>query len=235
MKKGSMSHGNLNLAKLTPAPSLTEMALSTIKEAILSKKLEPEKMYTEAVLTNELGISRTPVREALIQLASQGLIIYFPRKGFQVKLLTEKDVENLFELRLALERSVIGHIIPRLTEKHLDEIETIWDRYSKVVQEGDPVQSIRANRDFHAGLANMTDNFYLIKALEQIRDLTDLAGIRSLEVGSRALEAAQEHERILLELRRKSLNGALQQMEVHIRTTEKRILARTRNLKNLEG
>jgi DNA-binding GntR family transcriptional regulator len=92
-----MPQTNLNLGRLLPAPSLKEMALATIKEAMFSKKLAPEVMYTEAALTNELGISRTPVREALIHLASRGLITYFPRKGFKIKLLTEKDAENLFE------------------------------------------------------------------------------------------------------------------------------------------
>lgn len=224
-----MPQANLNLEKLLPAPSLKEMALMTIKEAILSKKLEPEKMYTEAVLTNELGISRTPVREALIHLASQGLIVYHPRKGFQIKLLTEKDVENLFELRLALELSVIRHITADLTDRSLAEIEKISLRYQKVVQKGDPVQSIRANRDFHICLANLTENSYLIKALDEIRDLTDLASIRSLEVDSRTLEAVDEHERIFAELKKKSVDGALREMEAHIRTTKERVLARIRN------
>jgi DNA-binding GntR family transcriptional regulator len=228
-----MPQENLNLERLIPAPSLTEMALSTIKEAILSKKLEPERMYTEAILTNELGISRTPVREALIQLASQGLIIYFPRKGFQVKLLTEKDVENLFALRLALELAVIEHITPRLTDSSLMQLEKIWDRYSQVVQQGDPVKSIRANKDFHGGLANLTDNFYLIKALDQIGDLTDLASIRSLEVNSRSLEAVSEHQNILRSLKEKSVDEALRQMEAHIRTTKQRVLTRVGNQKPL--
>lgn len=220
-----MPQSNLNLEKLLPAPSLKEMALSTIKEAILSKKLEPEKMYTEAVLTNELGISRTPVREALIQLASQGLIVYHPRKGFQIKLLTERDVENLFELRLALEMAVIRHIAEELTDRSLTEIEKVWLRYQKVVQKGNPVLSIRANRDFHICLANLTENSYLIKALDEIRDLTDLASIRSLEVDSRTLEAADEHEKIFAQLKKKSINGALKEMENHLRTTKERVLA----------
>jgi GntR family transcriptional regulator, rspAB operon transcriptional repressor len=219
----------LNLEKLVPAPSLTEMALASIKEAILSKKLEPERMYTEAVLTNELGISRTPVREALIHLASQGLITYFPRKGFQVKSLTVKDVENLFELRVALELSVVGHIASRLTDTCLAEIEKIWDQYVRDMQHGKPAMSIRANRAFHAGLATLTGNDYLIKALDQISDLTDLVSVRSLEFNARALEAVREHGRILGELKQKSLSGALTEMEAHIRTTEKRVLARIRN------
>jgi len=71
-----MQKMNLSLHKLLPGPSLTDMALSVIKDAILSKKLKPEVMYTEASLTNELGISRTPVREALIHLASRGTVSY---------------------------------------------------------------------------------------------------------------------------------------------------------------
>jgi DNA-binding GntR family transcriptional regulator len=205
------------------------MALSTIKEAILSRKLEPERMYTEAVLTNELGISRTPVREALIHLASHGLITYFPRKGFQVKSLTEKDVESLFELRLALELSVIRHITFGLTDERLEEIGRIWEQYSQSLQQGKPVTSIRANRAFHTGLASLTENIYLIKALDQISDLTDLAGVRSLELDTRVREAVGEHESILRELKKKSMEGALQKMESHIRTTKERILARIRN------
>lgn len=223
-----MPQGNLNLEKLLPAPSLKEMALSIIKEAVLSKKLEPEKMYTEAALTNELGISRTPVREALIHLASRGLIVYYPRKGFKIKCMTEEDVKDLFELRLVLELTVIRHITPNLTEESLAEIEKVWNQYLNVVQTGDPVGSIHANRDFHIRLAQLTENSYLINALDEIRDLTDLASVRSLEVDSRTLEATAEHERIFVELKRRSLEGALRQMEAHIRTTEERVLARIR-------
>ena len=223
-----MLQGNLNLEKLLPAPSLKEMALSIIKEAVLSKKLEPEKMYTEAALTNEMGISRTPVREALIHLASRGMIIYYPRKGFKIKSMTEKDVKDLFELRLALELTVIRHITPDLTEESLAEIEKVWNQYLKVVQTGDPVALIRANRDFHIYLAQLTENSYLINALDEIRDLTDLAGVRSLEVDSRTLEATEEHGRIFVELKQHSLEGALRQMEAHIRTTEERVTARIR-------
>jgi DNA-binding GntR family transcriptional regulator len=224
-----MPQENLNLERLVPAPSLTEMALSTIKEAILSKKLEPERMYTEAVLTHELGISKTPVREALIQLASRGLVIYFPRKGFQIKSLTKRDVEHLFELRLALERSVIEHITPLLTGQSLAEIERSLDSQQQVVQQGDPIASIRANKDFHGGLANLTENSYLIKALDQIGDLTDLASIRSLEENSRSREAVSEHQDILRALKEKSVDEALRQMEAHIRTTKQRVLTRVRN------
>jgi DNA-binding GntR family transcriptional regulator len=226
-----MSQGNLNLKRLLPVPSLKEMALSAIKEAMLAKKLEPETMYTEAALTKELGISRTPVREALIHLASRGLIVYYPRRGFKVRLMKEKDVRDLFELRLVLELAVIRHITHDMTNHSLAAIETAWNQYRKGVRKGNPVESIHANRDFHNRLARLTENDYLINALDEIRDLSDLAGVRSLEDDSRTLEATVEHERIYKELKRKSIDGALKQMEIHIRTTEERVLARIQKTK----
>lgn len=225
-----MNRQNLQLGKLIPAPSLKEMALATIKEALLAKKLERDVMYTEAALTVEMGISRTPVREALIHLASRGLITYFPRKGFKIKLLTEKDVRNLFELRLVLELAVIRHITPGLTKKAMADIEKVRAKYQEVMQKDDPVESIHANMAFHACLAGLTGNDYLINALDEIGDLINLAGVRSLEVDSRTHEALEEHGRIVTELKGRSLSGALREMEVHIRTTEERVLARIKKL-----
>lgn len=230
-----MQQKNLNLHKLLPGPSLTHMALSTIKEAILSKKLEPEVIYTETSLTNELGISKTPVREALIHLASRGMIVYFPRKGFKIKSLTVRDVENLFELRLALELAVIRHITSNLTEKSLTEIERVRTEYLEAMQKGEAVESIRANRDFHICLAGLTENTYLIKSLDEIRDLTDLANARSLEFNIRNIEAIAEHEGIIAEIKKRSVSGALQQMEDHIRTTEERVLAMIQSPKTLDS
>ncbi|MDI6726229.1 MAG: GntR family transcriptional regulator [Smithellaceae bacterium] len=224
-----MPQNNFILKSISPVPSLKDIALSTIKEAILTEKLEQGVMYAEATFATELGISRTPVREALIHLASRGLIIYYPRKGFQIKLLTEKDVRDLFELRLALELAVIRHITSKLTAESLAEIEGAWASYLKAVEMEEPDALMRANRDFHLCLANLTENDYLINALEQIRDLIDLASFRSLEISSRSIEAVGEHERIIAELKLKSLSGALLQMEAHIRTTEERVLSAIQN------
>jgi DNA-binding GntR family transcriptional regulator len=82
---------------------------------------------------------------------------------------------------------------------------------------------------FHACLAGLTDNSYLIGALDQIGDLINLASVRSLEIDSRTHEALDEHERIVAELKAQSLSGALREMEAHIRTTEERVLTRIRN------
>ena len=221
-----MAHQSLNLKTLPPLPSLKDMALSAIKEAILYKKLEPGVMYTEAAVSSELGISRTPIREALIHLASRGFIIYMARKGFQIRVLMEKDVKNLFELRMALELAVIRHITPKLTEESMIKIENLLSKYTKATEAGNPIESINADRELHLSLAHLTDNPFLINAIEEIRDLIDLASIRSLEIEYRTTEAIKEHQEIIDMLKARSLEGALEKMEEHLRITGQRVLSR---------
>jgi DNA-binding GntR family transcriptional regulator len=225
-----MSQRSLNLKTLPPLPSLKDMALLAIKEAILYKKLEPGVIYTEASVSSELGISRTPVREALIHLISRGFIIYMPRKGFQIRILTEKDVKNLFELRMALELSVIRQITPKLTEEKIIKIEEQLSKYTKATETANPIESINADRELHLYLAHLTDNPFLINAIEEIRDLIDLASIRSLEFEYRTTEAIKEHQEIIDMLKARSLKGALEKMEKHLRITEQRVLARIKTL-----
>ena len=221
-----MANQSLNLKTLPPLPSLKDMALSAIKEAILYKKLEPGVIYTEASVSSELGISRTPVREALIHLASRGFIIYMPRKGFQIRVLMEKDVKNLFELRMALELAVIRQITPKLTEESIIKIENLFSKYTKATEAANPIESINADRELHLSLAHLTDNPFLINAIEEIRDLIDLASIRSLEIEYRTTEAIKEHQEIIDMLKARSLKGALEKMEEHLRITEQRVLSR---------
>jgi len=221
-----MSQKSLNLRTLPLVPSLKDMALLSIREAILSKKLEPGVTYAEAALSSELGISRTPVREALIHLASRGLILYIARKGFRIITLTEKDVENIFELRLALELTVIRRITPGLADESLLEIEELGRVHRTMAEKGNPVESLDADRQLHLHLAHLTGNPYLVKSIEEIRDFVDLASIRSLELESRTAEATQEHRGIIDMLKVRAVDGAVQKMEEHILATKRSILSR---------
>ena len=221
-----MVQQSVNLKTLPPLLSLKYIALLAIKEAILYRKLEPGVIYTEASVSSELGISRSPVREALIYLASRGFIIYIPRKGFQIKVLMEKEVKNLFELRMALGLAVIRHITPNLTEESIIKIENLLSKYTKATEAGDPIESINADRELHLSLAHLTDNPFLINAIEEIRDLIDLASIRSLEIGYRTTEAIKEHQEIIDMLKVQSLERALEKMEEHLRIMEQRVLSR---------
>jgi DNA-binding GntR family transcriptional regulator len=219
-----MAKGNPKLSILTPSPSLKEMALNAIKEAILTNELQPGTLYKEQAIANELGISKTPVREALLELASRGFITFFRRKGFEIKPLDEETARDLIELRIILETAVIRHITPGMTDSTIKELETIADREKKYSEANNLRQIRKVNRELHHYLASLTGNEYLISSLENINDLVQRLVALTLEVQEREGVVLDQHVAIIEMLKKRDTEGAVSMMEVHVRSTEKYIL-----------
>jgi len=214
----------LGLGNLSVPPSLREMAFQAIKEAILSNRLEPGRVYNEQVLARELGISKTPVREALLDLAAKGFVTFLPRRGVQVNVLTEKDIENLYEFRMALETAIVRAIIPRLTEEDMERIEGIYAKELGAIEGDDRRGYLKIDREFHFSLASFSDNHYMISALENVRDLIDWMGWKALLRKERMLEVYEEHGRIIQKLKERDTEGAVRMMQEHIWITKENVL-----------
>ena len=111
-----------------PAP-LNKLAYEKLRESIMAGHLKPGEIYNEMSLAEELGISRTPVREALVELSAQGLVTFLPRRGVQINAFTERDIEEVFELRKLVELGVIDKIADLIQYCDLDKLEkTIEDQ-----------------------------------------------------------------------------------------------------------
>jgi DNA-binding GntR family transcriptional regulator len=205
-------------------PSLKEMAFQSIKAAILSQRLVPGNVYNEQGLAKELGISKTPVREALLDLSIKGFVTLLPRRGVRINVLTEKDISNLYEVRRALETAMMRCITPKLTEEDFRKIETIHHKGGEAIQSNDRVGYLQVDREFHLALANLTENRYMITSIENIRDLIDWMGFKALTRQGRMGEVQQEHQEVIENLRRRDSEGAGRFMEEHIRITEKNVL-----------
>jgi len=106
-------------------PTLKEIAYEEIKKSIILGTLRPGDIYSEQALSQQLGISKTPVREALINLKIKGFIDIMPQKGFQVKRLTAKEITDIYEFRTALELAVILHVTPEIETFHIQKLEAI--------------------------------------------------------------------------------------------------------------
>ena len=210
------------LNNIETPPSLKEIAFREIKRAILSNRLETGKIYNERTLANELGISKTPVREALLDLVARGFITFLPRRGFQINTLTEKNICDLFTFRIALEKAVIIHITPGISDKSISEIEGLIEKSSKVLDQTD---FLKIDREFHLYLAFLSENQYIISALVNIRDLIEWVAAKALVVKGRSEEALQEHIAIIGMLKKRDLAGAAEKMEEHLQITEKRVLS----------
>ena len=211
-----------SLPTIETPPSFAEIAFKAIKEAIMSSQLEPGEIYSEQAIARELGISKTPVHQALVALENKGFVSILSRKGFRVNILTEKNIRHLFAFRRPLENAVIRHVIDQMSDESHREIKILLDR---IAQMRDPVQFQKFDRGFHRYLASMTENQYIINALNGIWDLCDWIGARVLYYGGRFEEAIQEHIAIAEMLEKGDKDGAVETMERHLILTEKKFLA----------
>jgi len=212
------------LENLKAPPSLREMAFQAIKNAILSNKLEPGKTYTEFGLAKELGISKTPVREALGDLAGKGFVTVLPRRGIRVNALTPKDIRNLYEFRTALETAIIRHITPELTEESIKGLRIIQEKENAAIRDEDSMRYLKIDRELHLFLASLTQNQYMISALEQVRDLIDWMGAKALMRKTRILEVRDEHIKIIQMLKKRDTGEAIKMMDEHIQITMENVL-----------
>jgi DNA-binding GntR family transcriptional regulator len=211
------------LEVITAPASLKNMALKAIKEAIWADVLHSGSVYSEPQLAQKLGISRTPIREALLELAGQGFLTFIPRRGFRIKRLSVEEVHHLFTFRRAIELTVVTEIMPRINEHDIKRIDDIHCRDNAAARADSKSEFIRVDREFHTFLASLTKNQYLIAALENVRDLIDWVGAKVLERSERRREVIREHGAIVLKIHERNLAAALQAMEEHINITEKLI------------
>jgi DNA-binding GntR family transcriptional regulator len=218
------------LSHLRPSPSLKDQAFESIREAILGGRLKPGILYKEQGIAGELGISKTPVREALLELAGRGFVTSFPRKGFEINSLTAKNIHDLFELRLVLETAVMRHITADISKEALKQLEAILARDRQAVRNDDQRQILQVNRELHSYLAALTGNEYLIRSLQNIQDLIEWLIAGTLRYRGRAGKAYSEHLNIFNMLKKRDVHGAAAAMTEHLSITEREILSGRRSL-----
>ena len=119
---------------------LRDVVFNTLRKAILKGELKPGERLMEIALAERLGVSRTPVREAMRKLELEGLVVMIPRRGAQVANITEKDLNDVLEVRIALENLSIENACARMTEEQLAEL---W----KAVKEHEEIYEAIRNRD----------------------------------------------------------------------------------------
>jgi DNA-binding GntR family transcriptional regulator len=174
-----MTKPNSSLGSVDTPPSMQEIAFQAIKQAILRKELLPGKIYSEQAVAKEMGMSKTPVHQALLDLEHKGFVTTYPRKGFKVNTLTAKNISDMFELRRALERAVILKVTPKLTAKVIQDLEEIIENIDRT---HDPIDFQKHDRAFHRYLAALSENTFIINALNTVWDLSDWVGARVLSI-----------------------------------------------------
>lgn len=174
---------------------LTRMVVDRLRDRILSGALPGGERLVEGRLSEEMGVSRMPVREALRQLASEGLVTIEPRRGATVTQFSEEQVRELVEVRATLEGLNAKLAAKRHDPEKIRELEDILSEGVRLAESSDAVTLMRLNQRFHDALANIAANSVLRDIMRSLRDRTALL-FAPMNTG-RGKQNWQEHAAIL--------------------------------------
>ncbi|MGE5509357.1 MAG: GntR family transcriptional regulator [Chitinophagales bacterium] len=199
-----------------PRTALKQLAYEQLKERIISCQLMPGFVLSEQALAEELGMSRTPVREALVQLAQDSLVKISPRRGAFVAELSIQDIAEIFELREALETWVVRKIAGSVPVSRLEEFQAAFQRLAK----GDLYQPggyIEADEEFHRFLVLQAGNRRCETLFKNLQDQNQRIRILSTRQPGRLAETQTEHLAIVEALSQGNSEAAAAAMATHIR------------------
>ncbi len=149
---------------------LRDVVFNTLRKAILKGELKPGERLMEIALAERLGVSRTPVREAMRKLELEGLVVMIPRRGAQVANITEKDLNDVLEVRIALENLSIENACTRMTEEQLSQLWEAAKVFERTMADGNLVKLAEADVAFHEVIYQSSDNRRLNQVLNNLRE-----------------------------------------------------------------
>lgn len=176
--------------------NLREKVVHQLRIEIVSGEMPPGTVCSVPSLARTLGISTTPIREALLQLTSDGLLQPMRNRGFRVVDPSLDELRGIFEVRTQLEASAFRKLV-RMGAKNLSELQALADAIAESVETGDVPRYLAADRAFHAELLALAGNEVLTDIVLRLRDRMRLYGIRSPHGLARQKSSVPEHYRII--------------------------------------
>ena len=207
---------------------LRDVVFYTLRQAILRGELKPGERLLEIRLANKLGVSRTPVREAIRKLELEGLVKMVPRRGAEVAEITEKRVRDALEVRRALEELAVQLACERISNEELEELKKAEEHFRQVLGKVDLVEVAAADEGFHDVIFKATDNERLIQLLNNLREQIYRYRLEYLKEESYHEILLQEHQQILERIRDRDKEKATEAIDRHIDNQVATIMAMLR-------
>jgi DNA-binding GntR family transcriptional regulator len=201
--------------------SLHEMVYENLKAAILNGKFVVGVSYNELELARELGVSRTPVREALLRLAAEKLIIFQPRRGITVNYFSKKDIEDLFELRQAIEELAATQVVENLSDDQIKKVKSIIKEQEECIKNNyEEKRFLEIDKRFHLFLIEASGNRFMVQTFNTIRDYITITAREALMAEGRPSEVVFEHKAIFKTLSEKNLERVKEAIKKHLANTK---------------
>lgn len=205
---------------------LRDVVFGTLREAILKGELEPGERLMEVALATQLGVSRTPIREAIRKLELEGLVLMTPRKGAVVAEITEKDLKDVLEVRENLEELAVCLACEKATEESILNIKNAHDEFIKTLSQSDLTLIAEADVKFHDGIYAMAGNKRLLQILNNLRETMYRYRLEYIKDADKRKLLVEEHAAIIEAIEMKNVEKATEYIKNHIHNQEKTILER---------
>ena len=204
---------------------LRDVVFNTLRQEILKGELKPGERLMEIQLANKLGVSRTPVREAIRKLELEGLVLMIPRKGAEVAEITRQDMEDVLEVRTALEELAVKDACDHITDAQLSELKKASNEFKKALLEGkDLVTCADADMHFHDVILSATNNRRLIQMLNNLSEQMYRYRMEYLKDERTHKTLIEEHDAIRRALKKHDKVKAGAAIRVHIDNQKRSIL-----------
>ncbi len=197
--------------------ALYEDVAELLRQRIFSRELPPGSWIDELKLAEEYGISRTPLREALKVLATEGLVTMKVRRGAYVTEVNEKDLRDVFHLMALLEADAARTVAQTGTDIQLQELEALHQQLEKAAKDKkDHIRFFTMNEAFHIRLLQIADNKWAGQMVADLRKVMKLNRAQSLLKAGRIEESLAEHVAIMMALKKRDAAAAQSAMRAHI-------------------
>ncbi|SMC72434.1 GntR family transcriptional regulator [Sporomusa malonica] len=210
--------------KLDSYKPLREVVAETLREAIVNGILKPGERLMEIQLAEELGVSRTPVREAIRKLELEGFVVMIPRRGTYVADLSIKDINEVFEIRTALDVLAAGLAVERITEDELEQLERLLVEIGELIEQDDADRLVESDSQFHDILYRASRNDRLVGIINNLREQFTRFRSISIQYPGRMQKSVEEHRRLVEAIASRDTDLAQQLAREHMENSEQTLL-----------
>lgn len=207
---------------------LRDVVFQTLRQAILRGELKPGERLMEIHLAQRLGVSRTPIREAIRKLELEGLVTMIPRRGAEVAQITEKSMNDVLEVRRAMDALCAELACDRITEEELAQLREACDRFEQSVNTGDVKKIAQADVALHDIIVHATGNQRLIQLVNNLAEQMYRYRFEYIKDFTQHRHLIEEHRIIYEAIVQKDKETAAQAARTHIDNQEKAIIKQIR-------
>ncbi len=211
----------VNLNEYLP---LRDVVFNTLREAILKGELIPGERLMEKQLAERMGVSRTPIREAIRKLELEGLVLMVPRKGAEVAQITEKDIRDVLEVRATLEALAVRLACEKMDAKGMQKLTQVKEEFEKAAMDKEVDLLIIKDVEFHDAIFAATENIKLIHIVNNLREQIYRFRVKYISEMTDYTGLVKEHEEIVESIRNGNKQRAEEIAVRHIVNQEKAVI-----------